>query len=160
MPIPENEVDDKIEEYKDSNNATLKNLAIVLGCYRDRMGFTTPCEPRTVHEMQLQLWACLRAAVFEQEAFRDCMDFILLVFRENRDNAFELPNLLRTVDMVGTRLNGDQRAAYVGLMNVYTWAGRLNDLSEVPSKVDLNTAISDVIFSNEARMRLIGYFEG
>lgn len=150
---------DKIAAALQSPNRNIQMVAKVLGAYRDAQGRSKPVDTQTLHDRQLQLWAAVRAALYEVNAFRDVMDLILVFFRDNRDGAFDLDMLLRTVDLTTSRLNGAQRQAYTGLMTLLTVAAGLNNPADVKKKVNLVQAINPEIFSGDSRMRILGYFD-
>jgi uncharacterized protein (DUF2267 family) len=154
-------IDDAIEFALNSEDNAQRTLGLVFKNYREMMGRTKATDMADIIEQQAQLWSGLRAGISSKSSFRDCVQFILSVFRENQDGAFTLPMLLRGVDVVGEngpRFNATHREAYVGLVSLLEAAAGMNNPQQVAKTINVAQALKSEAFSAETRQRLIGFF--
>lgn len=142
-----------------SESKTISMLARTFQTYMQTMGKSKATDRTVIIEQNLQLWAVLRMiANNDQEVFRDSMNYIMSVFRENEDDAFTLPMLLRNVDTPQSRLNTAHRDGYKGIMALISTAAGINNPKDVGKMINIAKALESEVFTVEARQRLTGYF--
>lgn len=151
----------EFEQYLDAvraNGSTVMLTVLdLLTNYQEIMGRNTVTTEATINQQQGALWRAVRAVLNSSEDFERGFQLLINFFREHsKDGAFQHHLLYRGFEH--TTLNGETSKAFQKILTVITTAAEHKNRSSVTKSIDLARAMDSTVFSDEARSRVIGFF--
>lgn len=151
----------EFEQYKDKiralNSVTLTTVLDILENYQEVMGLNTVTTESTINQQQGSLWRAVKLVLGSAQDFTTGFQLLINFAREyGEEGAFQHHLLFRGFEH--TKLNADASRAFQNILTVITAAAESKNPATVRKNIDLARAMNSTTFSEEARSRVIGYF--
>lgn len=101
------------------------------------------------------LWRVMKNVVETEDGFKDCFKLLIRYFGEYKTGVFHEAYMFR--NFRNMNISSDDGNAYLNLANLIKAAAGVNNKQDLLRIVNFNSAITSV-FSEEARGRILGYF--
>ncbi len=149
------------EQYLDAIRANGSvNLVTALDLlinYQNVMGLNTVTTAETINQQQGALWRAIRSIINSPEDFEKGFQMLINIFRQyGGEGAFQHHLLFRGFEH--TKLNAETSRAFQSILTIITTAAESKSSALVRKNIDLARALQSSAFTDEARMRVIGFF--
>ena len=132
-------------------------LTAALDSYIEHMNPRKPENVPMFNSQQVSLWTAIYQVLEREDDFHEAMGVLLNYFRKHggTNEVFHSYNVFRAMDTVP--LDSDRIRAFQNIVTLLQIAASSVQFNKM--NIDLNKAVTEGVFSEEARNRIFSYFQ-